>query len=381
MVTIDLKEFQKKLAQHKVYDTWQYVESLNETLVFMNVSYRLLENGYSQRIKALSDKGQKIIEKAVDTGSASITGEDLNCTNLNIAGLEIDDIIFLQKNTMEFFHYARISMDVLFQIINAALFGDQSSDPTDRKLVQNVLRTLDSITAFSKLSSLLNKNKNDKNYKYLQAFDNYIKHIKTILVTVKNSLIIGNSNEFLIREFIYNGVTFPTVNALDKVREINDYVIKTINGILKEVQNQLNNCLDTSKRIHTINFKLQVKETTDSKVVDFISFFIDVESDISELPNEIKVFPLIVKPNDEIYSFDFRFHKIFIKKKGCADEKIIGCAELRNGLETNEFYRIFDVRPCDYSEYIEYISSFRNKYRKISINYYAMEGSIIVYKG
>lgn len=375
---IDLKDFQKSLAQHKVYDAWQYVESLRETLTYMNVSCELLENVYAHRVQALYIQKQKIMEIAVKTGKASIQEEDLSCTNLDIGGLVIDDSMFLRKNTMEFFHYARMSMDILFQIINAALFGDKSREITDRRLVQNVIGTLSNIPVFADLKKLLDNNKEDGNFKYLQSFDNYMKHIKTILVTVKNSFMLGNTNEFLIKEFVYDGISYPTVKALSKVKETNDYVVQTVEDILLEVQKQLPNCLDNSKRIQTISFKQLIRGNSKSNVVEYIAFFIDVQNDISELPQEIKVLPIIIKPNDEIFSFDFRFHKIFIKKKDCGEEAIIGCAELKNGLETNELYRIFKVRTCDINEYSEYVVSFAQNYPKITFNYYAMEGSIIM---
>lgn len=111
-----------------------------------------------------------------------------------------------------------------------------------------------------------------------------------------------------------------------------------------------------------------------------MSFFIDVENDISELPTEIKVLPLIIKPNDDIYSFDFRFKKIFIRKKGTDEDGIIGCAEIKNGFDTNEFYRIFTVRSCDITEYYSYISKFTQEYSNITVNFAAMEGSTIIYQ-
>jgi len=379
-MTLDLEVFQKSLAQQKVYDAWQYIESLTETLTYMNVSCGLLEKVYAHRIGALSNQEQKIMETTVEAGEASIQEEDLCCSNLDIAGLIIDDSMFLRKTTMEFFHYARMSTDILFQIINAALFGDQSGEVTDRQLVQNVLQTLSRTPAFANLKTLLDRNKNDANFKYLQAFDNYIKHIKTILVTVKSSFILGNSNEFLIKQFMYDGKTYPTVEALDKVRNTNSYVMQMVEDILLEVQKQLPNCLDNSKRIQTISFRQVIKDDPISSVVEYISFFIDVQNDISELPQEIRVLPLIIKPNNEIYSFDLSYHKIFIKKKGYGEESVIGCAELKNEAETNELYRRFEVRTCDIMEYQEYVFSFAQKYPKISINYYAMEGSIILCK-
>lgn len=259
----------------------------------MNVSCELLEKVYARRIEALSTQEQKIMETAIKTGKASIREEDLYCTNLDIAGLIIDDSIFLRKNTIEFFHYARMSTDILFHIINAALFGDQSSEVTDRRLIPNVLHTLSNTPAFAHLNTLLDHNKNDDNFKYLQAFDNYIKHIKTILVTVNNSFILGNSNEFLIREFVYDGIPYPTVKALDKVKKTNDYVMQTVEDILLEIQKQLRNCLDNSKRIQTISFKQLIKEDPKSNVIEYISFFIDVQSDLGELPQEIKVLPCV----------------------------------------------------------------------------------------
>ena len=379
-MTIDLSAFQKSLAQQKVYDAWQYVESLNETLTYMNVSCELLEKVYAHRIKALSNQEQKVMETAVETGKASIREEDFHCTDLDIAGMIIDDSIFLRKNTMEFFHYARMSMDILFQIINASLFGDKAIEVTDRQLVKNVLRKLGNTPAFSDLNTLLDQNKKDDTFKYLQAFDNFIKHIKTILVTVKNSFLLGNSNEFLITEFVYDGIPYPTVEALDIVKKTNNYVMQTVENILLEVQKQLPKCLDNGKRIQTISFKQVIKENPKSNALEYISFFVDVQNDISELPQEIKVLPLIIKPNDEIYSYDFRFHKIFIKKKNGGEESIIGCAELKNGLDTNELYRKFEVRTCDITEYHQYIFSFAQNYPKFSINYYAMEGSIIICK-
>ena len=150
--------------------------------------------------------------------------------------------------------------------------------------------------------------------------------------------------------------------------------------ILTEVKNQLPNCLNNSQRIQNITFKQVIKENAQSHAVEYISFFIDVQNDINELPNEIKVLPLLVKPNDEIYSFDFRIKKIFIRKKGSEEDGIVGYAELKNGLETNEFYRVFEVHPCGIEEYHRYILNFANEYPRVTLNYYAMEGTIIICK-
>ena len=376
----DFKKFQKDLAQQKVYDTWQYVNSLREMLTYMNMSCELLDKVYAQRAIKLKEKEQEIMQKAVETGKASVYESDLHCTDLEIAGLIIDDSLFLQKTTMEFFHYARMSSDILFQIINAALLGDSSFEVDDRRMIKKVNDAIDGNPNFAVLKSLLDANKEDDTFKYIQAFDNYIKHIKTVLVTVKSSFMIGNNNEFIIQEFINSGTPYPAQDAITIVKKANKYINDTVEAVLTEVQNQLPNCVDNSQRIHNISFKFVAKQLEKGIQGDYMSFFIDIENDISELPTEIKVLPLIIKPNDEIYSFDFRFKKIFIRKKGTDEDGIIGCAEIKNGFDTNEFYRVFTVRSCDITEYYSYISKFTQEYPKITVNFAAMEGSTIIYQ-
>ena len=376
----DFKKFQKDLAQQKVYDTWQYVNSLREMLTYMDMSCELLDKVYVQRAIKLKEKEQEIMQKAVETGKASVYESDLHCTDLEIAGLIIDDSLFLQKTTMEFFHYARMSSDILFQIINAALLGDSSFEVDDRRMIKKVNDAIDGNPNFVVLKSLLDANEEDDTFKYIQAFDNYIKHIKTVLVTVKSSFMIGNNNEFIIQEFINSGTPYPAQDAITIVKKANKYINDTVEAVLTEVQNQLPNCVDNSQRIHNISFKFVAKQLEKGIQGDYMSFFIDIENDISELPTEIKVLPLIIKPNDEIYSFDFRFKKIFIRKKGTDEDGIIGCAEIKNGFDTNEFYRVFTVRSCDITEYYSYISKFTQEYPKITVNFAAMEGSTIIYQ-
>lgn len=379
-MAFNLKNFQKELAHYKVYDTWQYVNSLQEMLTYMNMSNELLEKVFTNRGTKLKEKEQTILQQAVSKGKASVVESDLHCTNLDIAGLTIDDTLFLRKTTIEFFHYARMSVAILFQIINAALLGDEAYPVENRRMIQDINTKEDGNTNFSTLKTLLDDNKASDTFKYIQAFDNYIKHIKTVLVTVKSSFLLGNHNEFLIREFVYGGATYTKRNAIDTVKDACKYVNDTVEAILAEIENQLPNCVNNSQRIQKISFKFVAKKLEKGIDADYISFFIDVNNDLSELPEEIKVLPLLVKPNDEIYSFDFRFKTILIKKVGTEEDGIIGCAEIKNGFDTNEFYRVFTVRPCTLVDYYSYISKFKQDYSEISINLYAMEGSTILYK-
>lgn len=280
---------------------------------------------------------------------------------------------------MEFFHYGRISMDVLFQIVNAALLGDEAYSVEDKSLLRKLLTKLATKPEFATLLQLMDINKNDPRYKYLMAFDNYIKHIKTVLITVKNSILIGNTDVFQLNAFSYGDVNYPAENALDKIKEIHDYVISTIDGILSEILCQIPNCFSNNQRIQEIHYKQVFTEREGKTYTEYISFFIDVPNDLSDLPTEIKVYPLIIKPNNEIYSFDFRFDKIFIRKAGSEENNILGVATLKNGIATNEFYRIYEVKPCRQVDYGMYVANFKTTYNgtRLSMNLYAMDGVML----
>lgn len=378
-MTVDFNELERKLAENKVYNAWQYVQSLCETLGYMEVSYEMLGKVHEHRKDTIQLVNKEIFNEAVEHGRSSLCESDLKRTDLNIGGYELDDCVFLRKTAMEFFHYGRMSMDVLFQIVNAALLGDDGLKVEDKGLARKLLRKLNSKPEFATLLQLMDNNKNDDRFQYLMAFDNYMKHIKTILFTVKNSILLGNTNTFEINSFSYKGVIYPTEDALSKIEEIRNYVNDTVDEMLKEILNQLPNCISNGQRIQEIHYKQVYSEHEGKTCVEYISFFIDVPNDISDLPSEIKVYPLIIKPNNEIYSFDFRFDRIFIRKQGSDENAIVGIATLKNGLDTNEFYRVYEVTACRQIEYALYRATFKETYKeqKLHMNIYAMDGTML----
>lgn len=381
-MNIDIIKLKKTMAEHKVYNAWQYVQSLLETLKYMSISYEMLLKVYEHRKNTLKEIQNDVLSEAFENGCSKVTMSDLEKTNLNVGGYELDDVIFLKKTAMEFFHYGRMSMDVLFQITNAALLGDTAINVEDKGLLGKLLKELGNKPEFSNLLTLMTNNKNNPNFEYLMSFDNYMKHIKTVLITVSNSFIIGDSDIFEINSFTYAGSDYPAVNALDKIKDIHDYVLSTIDVILEEILKQIPNCISNSQRIQEIHYKLVCSEKDGKPHLKYMSFFIDVPNDVTDLPNEIKVYPLIVKPNDEIYSFDFRFDRIFIRKTGSDETNVVGVATLKNGINTNEFYRVYEVKPCTQTDYLRYTETFEATYKaqKININYYAMDGIMLLSK-
>lgn len=139
----DFKNFEKILAQNKVYDAWQYAQSLCETVSYMEISYEMLKRVHQHRKETLANVKKEKIKEMCESGKTAVMVSDLKRTYLDVGGYELDDIAFLRKTAMEFFHYGRMSMDVLFQIINAALFGDEAFSVEDRMLLGKILNKMD----------------------------------------------------------------------------------------------------------------------------------------------------------------------------------------------------------------------------------------------
>lgn len=376
-MAVDYKDLQKRLAENKVYDALQYVNSLFETLSFMNVSFELLQKVYEHRKSVLTQTQNELFQQGISNPGTpvGITVAHLERTNLTIADYEVNDTLFLRKTALEFFHYARLSIEILSQIVNAALFADDGFPVEQLNLPSKVTNKLSSHATFNNLHLLLKRGIANAEILYLFAFDNYIKHIKTVLITVKNSFTFGNVDQFEISEFCYKWTTHPAVQAIDKALAVKTAVVCLIESVLDEVYSQIPNCLNTSIRFQNVKFKLQIDDTPNG--LRYMSFFIEVENDLSELPSEIKVLPLIVKPNDEIYFFDFRYETVFIRVKGHCESDVIGVATIKNGFNTNEFYRIFEVKPCTAFDYLAHTATFAQKNPTISYNIYAMEGTIV----
>lgn len=148
-MAINYKELEKALAQNKVYNAWQYVQSLNETLMYMNVSYEMLKKVHEHRISVLQQVQNEKFKELKNAGKVSYKVSDMQRTNLNVGGYELDDIIFLRKTAMEFFHYG--SMDVLFQLINATHLGDEAFDIEDKGLLGKILKKLNQKPEFATL--------------------------------------------------------------------------------------------------------------------------------------------------------------------------------------------------------------------------------------
>lgn len=382
-MNINFKELKKELSIYKVYDAWQYVESLLDTLSYMEVSYELLEKVDQHQKDAIRLVNQEALEAArANPGKGiPITQTQFNRANIHIAGLEIGSGLFLRKTTLEFFHYARLCIDILSQIINAALFGEEAFPIDTLNLPFRIAKKLSDNNVFPTLHSIVSTILTNPELRYTMAFDNYVKHIRTVLVEITNNLLFSQeADQFDIMPFTFKGTTYPATNAVQKAATIKSEVLTLIDQALIEMKNQLPNCQGTQNRYQLLKFKQIYKETEKGLQHQYISFFLEVDNGISDLPNEIFIMPLIVRPNGKVDSFVLDFDTVFITQKGQGEKGICGIAKAQQLQNSNELYHKFSVNAASITDYYDYIANFQQKHTHLHLNYNAIEGEIILYK-
>ena len=62
--------FEQKLAEHKVYDAWQYVEAIMEYLNYMNSSFEMITKVYESRLNIINKINTDLYEKVSEEGKA-----------------------------------------------------------------------------------------------------------------------------------------------------------------------------------------------------------------------------------------------------------------------------------------------------------------------
>ena len=380
-MNIDFKLLQTKLAENKVYDAWQFVEGLVETLRYMNLSKELACKTFDHRKQTLEERQNERFNAAITNPGTRvpITLEALNPTQ-SLSGIEIGDTVIMQKSVLEFFHYARLSVEVVTQILNAALFGDDSVSISDRYFPSKVSKKIAGVQQFVNISTIISNTLNNPEIAYLMRFDNYTKHVKTASFAIKNSLFFGNASEFKIMPFVFDGVMNPEEDAVDKLNAVSKAVDDYIEAVLAELIIQIQYCQGTTQRFHTVRYKSQLKESEGKSYLDYIVYFIEVENDIHDLPTQISLLPLVIMPDGNVQYTRIPVKKIFVTLKGQDEKGICGYAEEELSQDSTEMYRKYTIKQGTQVDFIEYFANFKKDYADTKFPMKAMDGTMIIYQ-
>ena len=374
-MSVDLKLLQQKLAEYKVYDAWQYVQGLMESMRYAHLSKELTEKLFEHR----RDTIQEVTKQVVPGTNGGVTLYTPVGSNpyQTIAGIDVDDALLMSKSALDFFHYARMSAEIVAQILNAALFGEEAIPHTELYLPIEVAKKIKREQNFNVLYNIIETGIKNPEIKYLMDFDNYAKHVKNPSFLIRNGFVLSNEATFRIKAFD----TYSDEDVITKINTVFNAVESYISDVLNELLNQIANGRGRDNRFQTVNFKAQLREIDRLSYLDFICFFIEVEHGIQDLPQQISVLPLAVDNEGTVTYKPFPIDKIFITLTDKEEQSICGVAELVTGQDTTNLYQKFNVRSCTESEYRTYIATFKDNYQKAKFPMGSpYNGKLIFYK-
>lgn len=380
-MSIDLKNLQRTLADNKVYDAWPYVLGLIDAMRHMHLSYDLAKAVYNHRKGEIERFNQSMLQEAASAPGTKVqvTWQGVKPPYQDIAGIEVDDTILMEKSVVEFFHYARVSIDIVYQIVNAALYGDEAIEEEDVK-VKKLCRKLANDAHFGTILNIMNNASTANELIYMREFDNYTKHISKITFSIKNSLFFGNKAEFVICAFNYKGTDYPECVAINKMDTVLQEVVDHIEAILAELIIQIPNAKGTDSRCHSVSFKSQIREHDGKSFVDYVVYFLEVEHGIADLPSEISLLPLAIKPDGEIEDHRLDMDTLFVTIKGQEEKGICGIAKVDTAQRKAAAYRKYTLQSASIDDFYDYLSTFKDDYANQKFQFKAMEGSFVTYK-
>ena len=377
-MNVDFQLLQTKLVENKVYDAWQFVEGLAETLLYMNLSKELACKTYDHRKQNIEVKLDSAIQ--IPGKSIPFTMSDFNPTQ-SISGIKIGDTVIMRKSVLEFFHYARMSFEVVTQILNAALFGDDAEPINESNFLSKVSDKIADVTQFEVISSAIsNALHNNPEIEYMMKIDNYTKHVKTASFAIRNGIFLGNDAEFKIMPFICNGVMYPEEDAVLKMDAVSKAVEDYIEVVLNELMNQIQHCQGTTQRFHTVRYKTQLKETEGKSYLDYIVYFIEVEHGIQDLPPQISLLPLMIMPDGKVQHTRIPAKKIFVTLKGQEEQAVCGYAEEEISQNSTDMYRKYNIHQGSKDDYYDYLANFERDYANTTFPLKAMDGKMLIYQ-
>ena len=380
-MNIKLKDLQRTLADNKVYDAWPYVLGLLDSMRNMSLSFELAKAVYNHRKNEIENFNQSILQEATSAPGTKVqvTWQGMKSPYQDIAGINVDDTILMEKTAVDFFHYAHMSIDSICQIVNSALFGDQAIE--EEKVSSGCLHDkMASFTQFGALLSIIDNGFSNNELIYAKGFDNYTKHIKILSFNISNSLFFGNKADFVLCAFNYKGNDFPEFEAITKMDTVMQEVEDYIEAVLAELITQIPNAIGTSSRHHSVSFKSQLREHDGKSYVDYVVYFLEVKNGITDLPSEISILPLVIKPDGIIENHMLDMDTLFVTVKGQEEDGICGIAKVVPNQRKNAVYRKYMIQPASVDDFYDYYSTFKENYVDHKFHFKAMDGSFVIYK-
>lgn len=246
-VAINYNDFQKTLKENNLSEVCQYLESLWDTYVSympisFNIANKMAEIIFQGEKEFFANMENEFIKQS--NGDSLVVSyrpkiSDFPQNICNVEGVEIDAEVMFRKSVYDFFHWARICIELSYQFINVASLGSDRID-IERLNEKNLKEKLKQKSECQNLLNMINEAIDNPEYKYIQAFDNCAKHIRLIHSEVRGIQITFGMKpppKFTISAFSHKGHSYEELDTLEKIDRAESFVREFIYQLLLEIYN------------------------------------------------------------------------------------------------------------------------------------------------
>lgn len=368
------QDYRKFLAEHKVFDTWQYINNARKNIITagfcQKVIHELISQMTSEHRSWIDDLNQKFDKQINEYGAASIgiKMNDLPSFKMDILGIEVDYAFLIDKHIKDFFQYIRNAFDAMAQIANSALLANESKnlERVDFNKILEVLSKPQYKRFFPDTLAFLIDISNSYEFKYTSEFNNLTKHICDARIILSYELF-GKNVTSKIGAFYKKGQQFVEEDIVEITKRVLNFLEKEFIKYLDVITDEIKHDTFIEGRVHQLGFYgQQIKDDPQST---FAVVFLEVQNSMNELPDELRI--LLINDNDDVLSLNCDYDEILVRDK---NEKYIGQFVRDEDIISHSVfkYRRYKKDTCDG------MIAFINQAKKsVPIKPYFMSGNIV----
>lgn len=348
-------EFKKILAEHYVFDAWQFLLNTQRNIFTAEYCLQIVKNSIDEII-AEHHSFQKQLNSNIDNiirqgkGSVALKVDDMPKDMTQILGIDVSLYFIIEKYIKDFFQCIRNSFDIMGQLINSTLLANEGLDVdrVDFSTIYKKLKNYKSI--FPKTFNSVQAINDNITFKYLSAFNNRIKHTYDVKNVISLS-VFSDEKKIFINEFQKYGNTYTKEEIVRKIDEIFAFTQKALKSILDSLYDEIKLNKFNNDRIHDLFYYCQHFKDNSNNLT---AIYIKVENEITELPNKIRI--LLLKKRDEIEAYNCDYNDILVRDK---NDNFLGRFIAKEDIEKDGLikYRKYALDECEGNiAFIEHIN-------------------------
>lgn len=364
-------EIKKILAEHYVYDAWQFLQNAYKNISTAEFCFLMIKNLIEKMNKEHLDWYNDMIKELQENKSISVSFDSLPKFTVSINGIESSYSFLIDKYIKDFFQYTRNSFDSFAQFINSSLLANRSLniEGVDFNKIIAFIEKHKLNYIFCKTFYQIKSIQVSDEFKYISEFNNRIKHICDAPVTMSYSLLSPESvNQ--IGAFYKKRSQFEVKDILEITSNIINFVKNEFETLLDNVLNEVKMDKYVDGRMHSLRFYAQMNKSDPSQNLTII--YIDVNESMDELPDIIRI--LFVKNNGEdIEAYNCDYGDILVRN---SKENYLGRYKLDEEIVEDNLlrYRIYKKDAVDgMLAFVEHVQ------KKFPIKPLLMAGKIVEY--